>query len=286
MCRCGWKSRGSSGRRSKSKKSSPGHSVTRQFEVRTPNRRPTANRGLFAGRCGDARQRPLHGHRFSRPACQCLIIDGGLKVGHGPRRRRLLSAIGAGRSPAPVPTGLRPRVEAPRFLDDHPLDEFHAIYLCNVDRLPLDTVRKADELRRSRRRRGVFRRRSNAVRFSESVVCRRRRGLFPVPLEAPVPLLIDQLQKSPDLQITDHPIFRIFAGENNPFIKMVNIEKYFAVKKGWKPAEGSATAVIASRAKRRAAGDRQETGRRPRAWRFSPRPRRTGTTGPAIIPAT
>ena len=71
-------------------------------------------------------------------------------------------------------------------------------------------------------------------------------GLFPVPLEAPVPLLIDQLQKSPDLQITDHPIFRVFAGENNPFIKMVNVEKYFAVKKGWKPAEGSATAIIGS----------------------------------------
>ncbi len=71
-------------------------------------------------------------------------------------------------------------------------------------------------------------------------------GLFPAPLEAPVTLLVEQAQKLPDLQITDHPIFRIFAGENNPFIKMVNIEKYFAVKKGWKPAEGSATSIIAS----------------------------------------
>ena len=66
-----------------------------------------------------------------------------------------------------------------------------------------------------------------------------------MPLEAPVPLLVDQSQKTPDLQITDHPIFRVFAGENNPFIKMVNIEKYFAVKKGWKPPEGSTTSVIA-----------------------------------------
>src|SRR5690606_27677765 len=71
------------------------------------------------------------------------------------------------------------------------------------------------------------------------------KGLFPAPVEAPVPLLVDQAQKSPDLQISDHPLFRIFAGDSNPFSKMVNINQYYAVKKNWLPEEGSSTEIVA-----------------------------------------
>ncbi|HEY2759173.1 MAG TPA: hypothetical protein VGI75_00480, partial [Pirellulales bacterium] len=147
--------------------------------------------------------------------------------------------------PGPVPTGLRPRVEAPRFLDDHPLDEFSAIYICNVDRLPLDAIDKLTKYVDAGGGVAFFVGDRSRADFLNQIYDEGK-GIFPVPVEAPVPLLVDQSQKLPDLQIIDHPIFRIFSGENNPFIKMVNIEKYFAVKKGWKPAEGSATAIIAS----------------------------------------
>ena len=56
-------------------------------------------------------------------------------------------------------------------------------------------------------------------------------GLFPVPLEASVPLSVDSSDKTPDLQVTDHPIFRIFAGQDNPFIKMVSAGDFNCVQK-------------------------------------------------------
>ena len=180
--------------------------------------------------------------------------------------------------PGPVPTGLRPRVEPPRFLDDHPLDEFQAIYLCNVDRLPLDAVEKLTKYVEAGGGVAFFVGDQSRADFLNQLYARQATDLFPVPLEAPVPLLVDQSQKSPDLEITDHPIFRVFAGENNPFIKMVNIEKYFAVKKGWKPPEGSATSVIA-RLRNGAPLAIEKNWATAAWWRFSPRPRRNGTTG-------
>jgi hypothetical protein len=116
--------------------------------------------------------------------------------------------------------------------------------LCNVDRLPIATVEKLTKYVEAGGGVAFFLGEQSRPDFLNQIYADGA-GLFPVPIEASVPLLVDSLQKSPDLQITDHPIFRIFVGENNPFIKTVNIEKYFAVKKGWKPAEATATSVIA-----------------------------------------
>jgi hypothetical protein len=221
----------------------PGQSVTRQFEVRAQTagqRRIAAYLSPDAVMLDNVRQTVVD----FPTGVPVLIIDGGLKA--GPDRDAegffLESALAP---PGPVPTGLRPRVEAPRFLDDHPLDEYAAVYLCNIDRLPLEAVDKLTKYVGAGGGVAFFVGDRSRADFLNQIYDDGK-GLFPVPVEAPVPLLVDQSQKLPDLQITDHPIFRIFAGQDNPFIKMVNIEKYFAVRKGWKPAEGSATSVIAS----------------------------------------
>ena len=172
-----------------------------------------------------------------------LIIDGGLRssTSNAADGYFLQSALAP---PGTVSTGLRPRVEAPRFLDDHPLEDFHAIYLCNVDRVPLETVNKLTKYVESGGGLAFFVGDGTRADFYNQMYADGE-GLFPVQLEAPVPLLIDQAQKTPDLHVSDHPVFRILAGENNPFIKAVNVQRYFTVKKGWQPSEGSATAVIA-----------------------------------------
>lgn len=220
-----------------------GASVTRQFEVRTPSagqRRISAYLPADAVMLDNARHTVID-FPIGVPV---LIIDGALKSGtaRGSDGYFLQSAM---LPPGAVPTGLRPRVESPRFLNEHPLDEFQAVYLCNVDRLPLDTVEKLTKYVEAGGGVAFFLGDNSRADFLNSLYDDNA-GLFPVPLEAPVPMSVDTSTKTPDLQITDHPIFRIFTGENNPFIKMVNIEKYFAVKKGWKPAEGSPTSVIAS----------------------------------------
>jgi len=70
-------------------------------------------------------------------------------------------------------------------------------------------------------------------------------GLFPLPLAGPTELLVDRLDKAPDLEVTDHPIFSVFAGERNSFISTVLVERYFAARKGWTPPTDAATQVIA-----------------------------------------
>ncbi|HZZ30273.1 MAG TPA: BatA domain-containing protein [Pirellulales bacterium] len=222
----------------------PGRNVTRQFEIRA---QIAGQRRISAYLTADAVALDNVRHTVIEfpTGVPVLIIDGGLKSGTAAKDSDGLFLESALSPPGPVPTGLRPRVESPRFLDDHPLDEFQAIYLCNVDRLPLETIDKLKNYVETGGGVAFFLGDRSRADFMNQLYGDGN-GLFPVPLEAPVPLLVDQSEKQPDLQITDHPIFRIFSGENNPFIKMVNIEKYFAVKKGWKPPEGSATSIIAS----------------------------------------
>jgi hypothetical protein len=61
----------------------------------------------------------------------------------------------------------------------------------------------------------------------------------PVPLEEPI------AEGTPDMEVSAHPIFGKFAGDRNPFISSVNVSRYMAVQKNWKPAAGSTTKVIA-----------------------------------------
>jgi hypothetical protein len=224
-------------------KINPGSSVTRQFEVRAQTagqRRIAAYLAPDAVRLDNVRQTVVD----FPTGVPVLIVDGGLtSVGNRDAEGFFLQSALA--PPGPVTTGLRPRVEPPRFLDDHPLDEFSAVYICNVDRLPLNAVDKLTKYVEAGGGVAFFVGDRSRADFLNQLYDDGK-GLFPVPVEAPVPLLVDQTQKQPDLQITDHPLFRIFSGENNPFIKMVNIEKYFAVKKGWKPEAGSASSIIAS----------------------------------------
>ncbi len=220
----------------------PGRSVTRQFEMRSPNagqRRVSAYLPADAVALDNVR----HAVIDFPSGVPVLIIDGGMKASTSRSSDGyfLQSVL---LPPGPVPTGLRPRIEPPRFLDDHALDEFQTIYLCNVDRLPLATVEKLTKYVQSGGGLAFFLGDATRAEFMNQLYADGE-GIFPAPLEAPVPLLVDQAQKSPDLDISDHPIFRVLAGQNNPFIKMVNIEKYFAVRKGWKPPEGSATSIIA-----------------------------------------
>jgi hypothetical protein len=71
------------------------------------------------------------------------------------------------------------------------------------------------------------------------------KGLFPLPLTGSTELLVDRLERAPDMEVTDHPIFAVFAGERNSFLGTVTIERYFAAPKGWAPPPDSSTRVIA-----------------------------------------
>ncbi len=84
-----------------------------------------------------------------------------------------------------------------------------------------------------------------AAKFFNEQLYRDGEGLFPLPLAGPAELIVDRLEKSPDLEVSDHPIFSVFAGERNSFLSTVVVSRYFAAQKDWLPEPDSSTKVIA-----------------------------------------
>ena len=168
-----------------------------------------------------------------------LLVDGDPKASDA---RYLSAALAPG---GPVPTGIGPRMEGPRYLSLHPLDGFRAIYLLNVERLDESAIRALETYLRSGGGVGIFLGEQCRAGFINEELHRGGEGFFPVPLEGQAELLVDRLQRAPDLEVGDHPIFRIFAGKRNSFISTVIVHRYFSVPKDWEPGPDSTTRVIA-----------------------------------------
>lgn len=172
-------------------------------------------------------------------AVPVLIIDG------DPESRGawyLSAALAPG---GPVPSGISPRIEAPRYLSLNPLDEYRAIYLLNVDRLDESAVDALDRYVGSGHGLAVFLGDRCQPKHVNHQWHRGGKGFFPVPLAAQAELMIDRLQPSPDLEVGRHPIFQVFAGSRNPFISTVNVSRYMALADDWQAQTGSRTEVIA-----------------------------------------
>ena len=158
-----------------------------------------------------------------------LIIDGDAKASDA---FFLAAALAPG---GKVQSGLRPMIETPRYLRDQPLDAFETIYLANIDRLDPAEVSALEEFVAGGGGLGIFMgERSRAAFFNDSLY-RDGAGLFPLPLSRPEELRVDRLEKAPDVEVTDHPIFAVFGGERNSFLSAVTINRYFAPHENWLP---------------------------------------------------
>lgn len=168
-----------------------------------------------------------------------LIIDGDPEAFDA---RFLAAALAPG---GPVRTGIEPRIETPRFLAVQPLDSFHAVYVANVDRLDEAAVDALEQYVAGGGGVAFFLGERSRARFINEELYRNGEGLFPAPVLRPVELLVDRLEKSPDMEVADHPIFRIFTGQRNTFLSTVLIERYFSVPDDWRPDTSKPTQVIA-----------------------------------------
>ena len=144
-----------------------------------------------------------------------------------------------------IKTGVVPRIELPRALDDEDLSAFEVIYLTNVARLDEPAVRRLEEFVRGGGGLVFFAGPEARVDFYNDVLHRGGQGLFPVPLVAETPLLVNRLEKSADLEVGEHPVFQVFAGQRNSFLQAVNVERYLSAPKGWEPDPTSAVRVLA-----------------------------------------
>lgn len=134
----------------------------------------------------------------------------------------------------PKATGYAATVDQIETLRRQPLDRFACIYLLNVPQLPADSI---DLLERYVAAGGGlvwFVGDSIQPAHYNTALYRDGTGLFPVPLEtASRELVVDPTSPGADLATSDHPLFRIFAGEENSLIKLVRIFQFFPTAKDW-----------------------------------------------------
>ena len=172
-------------------------------------------------------------------ALPVLVIDG------DPRAQDALFLTAALSPGGNVKSGLSPIVESPRFLRDHDLNKYDSIFLLNVDRLDPAEIEPLEAYVRGGGGVGFFLGELSQADFINKHLYRDGEGLFPLPLAGATQLLVDRLDKAPDLEVIDHPVFSVFAGERNSFLNTVVIERYFAAQKNWTPPTDSTTQVIA-----------------------------------------
>ncbi len=168
-----------------------------------------------------------------------LLVDGDPQA---PDAHYLSAALAPG---GPAPSGIRPRMEGPRYLSLHPLEPFQAVYLLNVDQLDDLAIEAVEAFVRSGGGVGVFLGDRCRSKFVNDALYRDGEGFFPVPVRGEAELRVDRLQNAPDLEVGDHPIFRVFGGKRNSFVATVRVERYFSVPDDWEPEPDSRTRVIA-----------------------------------------
>ncbi len=199
----------------------PGEEVTRRFRVAFPTAGPheleaqiasdavtTDNKRFFA--CDVPNTFPL------------LLIDGSPAGDDGYYLRTALS-------PGSSKPGWSPRVEPPSFLRDHDeLKKFAAIFLLDVPRLDDAEVTALEDYVKQGGGLAIFLGPECQRSFYNDHLYRDGTGLMPVPLEVPSQLLSDGAEETPDVVVTDHPVFRIFAGQRNSFLSVAQVNFYYA----------------------------------------------------------
>ena len=170
-----------------------------------------------------------------------LIIDGSPSRDDGFYLSTALQP-GAGASP-----GWSPQVEAASFLRQHErLADYAAICLLDVARLGRPEVEALEQYVEAGGGLAVFLGTEVQRSFYNESLYRDDTGLLPAPIDVPTQLLQDSLQTEPDLVVSDHPVFRVFRGQRNSFLPLVNVDFYYSVQPTWNPSERGDTRIIAS----------------------------------------
>jgi hypothetical protein len=167
------------------------------------------------------------------PEMPILLVDGDLGA-------RDVKFLGWALTPGgKVRTGVQPRIETPRFLATHPLDDFRAVTVANVDHLDRSAVEALERYASAGGGVVFFLGEQTRGDFFNRELYRDGKGLFPVPLGGPEDLRIDRLEKTPDMQGDDHFIFRYLGPQRNEHLGAVTVQRYFGVRPGpWPGATG------------------------------------------------
>lgn len=135
-------------------------------------------------------------------------------------------------APGGVATGLRPRVESAEGLVAGDLTRFDAIWLLDVPQLAAAEVAALERFVRAGGGVVFFCGPKTRADVVNPAWYRGGAGPFPVPLAGPVDLLpAGGDAPVPDLVAEDHPVVAVLAGQRNPLLDAVRIERFWAVER-------------------------------------------------------
>jgi hypothetical protein len=175
------------------------------------------------------------------PAARPVLIIDGSQDGRGAHQLSLALAPGGN-----TKTGWQPHAEPTSFLEDvERLKEQAAVCLLDVPRLSDGQLSALEEYVQNGGGVAFFVGPDTDRTFYNSRLFRNGEGLFPAPLKLPTQLLDRQDESEPDIEVTDHALFRVLAGRRNDFLPLVLVDYYYAVDDDWTPSNESKTQVIA-----------------------------------------
>jgi hypothetical protein len=141
-------------------------------------------------------------------------------------------------APAPGLTGFAPSIETAEYLRRRPIDRFQSVFLLNVAELPPESLRTLEQFVTAGGGLAWYVGDQVRAAFYNDKLFREGGGLFPARLANIAELPVDETNPAPDLSIEPHPLFRLFEGEDNPFIDLVRINRYFSVPRNWAVPDG------------------------------------------------
>ena len=183
-------------------------------------------------------------HRFAvidvPESVPVLLIDGSL-------RRQAGTFVTAVFQPSSrTRTGIQPEINDMAFLRDRTPEElrkFHAIYLLDVPRLDPSAMRALEHYVSAGGGLCIFAGPQMQTKFYNEFYADGA-GLFPLPLDRQAQLAPVLDQQSPDFVVDNHPVFRIFFGQANPFLSGVSVEQYVRAVEDWRPDPQSTVRVL------------------------------------------
>jgi len=219
----------------------PGKTATRRVQVYFPRPGPQVVEAILADDVvsADNRRWCVVNLAAGEPV---LVVDGSLDKQHA---YFLASAFSPGQR---TNTGIMPDVQVPDFLRNATPDDlrrYHAIYLLDVDRFDKHVVDNLEQYVRDGGGIGIFVGEDVNRQFYSEQLYRNGAGLLPLPLERDAALADELVENLPDFEVEDHPVFSVFFGERNPFIRLVSIEHYLAPPDDWLPPDNSPVEVLA-----------------------------------------
>jgi len=174
------------------------------------------------------------------PAARPVLIIDESRDGLGGRQLSLaLSPGGTTR------TGWQPHIEPRSFLSDaERLKQEAAVVLLDVPRLADDELAVLEDYVRSGGGVAMFVGPESDRAFYNQRLYRNGEGLLPAPLRLPTQLMRRSADEAADLEVSPHPLFRVFSGRRNNFLPLVEINYYYALEDDWLP-DNDAVRVIA-----------------------------------------